>query len=196
VRKVGLIVAMVLVFSLAHSKPPDPGGYQGAKWGMSPKEVKSAFPGKKWKGKAKRGYTYYYDKLIKIKVAVGFYFDAKEKRLWKVGITPMPMMGVTVSGSPYGPLYTYKQLKVAMRKKYGEPKRSDCVNRSGTVDLDAAIVAGQARCFDEWELGETLIVLQAQMRYGPFGGMMWDEMIKYEMKNKITEDAPNVEDKI
>lgn len=184
------------------------GGYQGAKWGMSPAEVQAAFPDMTWKAsKAKRGYCYFLDELLKLKVMKMFMFN-QEKQLYRVEIVPKPTMSSALGSSgalgvdPHGiKVYSiFKQLQAAMKKKYGEPAKSGCTNNSKIVDIMEAVIIGGAECHDIWELEDSIITLQAKRQFtsSTDSASVWFALLAYETKGESapTAPAPDIEDEI
>jgi len=154
------------------------GGYQGAEWGMGVKEVKKAIPKKKWKGKAKKGHIYYREKLHGLKHEVMFYF--KNGKLYKVESSSLPPVRPSrAEGYDYKVYELFEQLKVEMRKKYGDPKLSECTGCS-TSNIRLEVILGRAKCRDVWELEESRITLQIELWSRLSGPGLWRPILIYE----------------
>jgi len=167
------------------------GGYLGAKWGMSPKEVKAAFPDKKWKGKEKRGYIYFEDKLLDLKVMRKFSFS--KKGLSEVSIEPVLKIKMTSI------IETFKILRGSMRKKYGDPKDGNCSELGDSAESFKSVMSGQAECHEKWEMEDTTIKLQlGRIRTAYSNMLMWKPLLLYTHKKKDdpAKGAPDLSDQI
>ena len=167
------------------------GGYLGAKWGMSAKEVKAAFPDKKWKGKEKRGYIYFEDKLLDLKVMKKFSFT--EKGLSEVSITPVLKIKMA------SVIETFKTLRGSMRKKYGDPKEGNCSKFLQSAESFKSIMSGQGECHEIWDKVDTSIKLQLGRTRTTYSNiMMWKPLLIYTQKKKDdpAKDAPDLSDQI
>lgn len=140
----------------------DPGGYRGAKWGMTEAEVKNSIPNVKWEKIF--GVLLFRDKIFNYDTTAKFYF--KVERLERVEMVMSPEVSVFESRGPKI-ISVFNSLCKNLTQKYGEP------------DGHSANIA-------TWSFPSTEISLSIHYELNTAA---WVEMVYY--KRGIRETAPS-----